>query len=134
MYPLQIAEQEPLKIWCQFHILIHILGLKMNPEALSQLLVSLNINPDKIDNEMYAKIICVLLFIVDEQIGGVKFLRQRSKSFEMKSAYSMNNLSQKLVALTRKKTFLLKKREEQETLQRPGAPIQVHISNPCQYG
>ncbi|AKB35655.1 hypothetical protein MSSAC_3689 [Methanosarcina siciliae C2J] len=38
----------------------------MTPEALTQLLASLDINPDKIEDEKYAKIIRVLLFIIDE--------------------------------------------------------------------
>ncbi|AKB22739.1 hypothetical protein MSWH1_2468 [Methanosarcina sp. WH1] len=38
----------------------------MTPEALTQLLASLDINPDKIEDEKYAKIIRVLLLIIDE--------------------------------------------------------------------
>jgi len=47
----------------------------MTPEALTQLLASLDINPDKIEDEKYAKIIRVLLFIIDEQSREIESFR-----------------------------------------------------------
>ena len=51
--------------------------MKMTPEALTQLLASLDINPDKIEDEKYAKIIRVLLFIIDELSREIESFRSK---------------------------------------------------------
>jgi len=47
----------------------------MTPEAITQLLASLDINPDKIKDERYAEITHVLLFIIDEQSREIEYLK-----------------------------------------------------------
>ena len=51
----------------------------MTPEAITQLLTSLDINPDKIKDEKYAKIIRVLLIIIDEQSRERESLRSENQ-------------------------------------------------------
>lgn len=51
----------------------------MNPEALTQLLTSLDIDPDNIEDEKYAKIIRTLLFIIEEQNREIEFLKAENQ-------------------------------------------------------
>ena len=51
----------------------------MTPEAITQLLTSLDINPDKIKDEKYAEIIRVLLIIIDEQSRERESLRSENQ-------------------------------------------------------
>ncbi len=47
----------------------------MTSKAPPQSPFSLDINPDEIEDEKYAKIIRELLFIIDKQNGALEFLR-----------------------------------------------------------
>ena len=53
----------------------------MTPEAITQLLASLDINPDKIKDEKYAEIIRVLLFIIEKQNDEIEFLKAENQKF-----------------------------------------------------
>ncbi|AKB24930.1 hypothetical protein MSMTP_1461 [Methanosarcina sp. MTP4] len=51
----------------------------MNPEALKQLLTFLDIDPDNIEDETYAKIIRTLLFIIKGQNREIEFLKAETQ-------------------------------------------------------
>src|SRR5665647_2499368 len=61
-------------------ILIHFLGIKMNLEALKQTLASLDINPDEIEDERYAKAFRILFAIIEilgEELNSLKAENQK---------------------------------------------------------
>jgi hypothetical protein len=58
---------------------IHVLEIKMNLEVLKQTLVSLDINPDKIDDERYAKAFRILFAIIEIQNEEIEALKAENQ-------------------------------------------------------
>jgi hypothetical protein len=94
-------------------------GEKMSLKAPNQLLGSLNINPDEIEDEKYARLFAFYLQSLKNRTNRLNSLKQKTKSFEMRSIYlKVNKPNLKLVFLKRVKIFLLKRRYEKESFYR----------------
>ena len=63
----------------------------MDQEALKQTLASLDINPDEIEDERYAKAFRILFAIIEKQNEETKPSKQRTRNLETKSTYSKVN-------------------------------------------
>jgi hypothetical protein len=63
----------------------------MELEALKQLLASLDINPDKIEDKRYAAAFRILFLSLKNRMKRLNSSRLRTKSFETKSTYSKVN-------------------------------------------
>jgi cell division protein FtsB len=59
--------------------LYHILEKKTNLEALNQLLESLNINPDEIEDERYVTAFRILFAIIEKQNEEIEFLKAENQ-------------------------------------------------------
>jgi hypothetical protein len=88
----------------------------MDLEAQKHKLASFDINPDEIEDKRYATAFRILFAIIEKQNEEIEFLKQRTKSFEMKSTYlKVNKPNLKFVVLKRVMIFLLKRRDEKES-------------------
>ena len=92
----------------------------MTPEAITQLLTSLDINPDKIKDEKYAEIIRVLLIIIDEQSRERESLRSENQKLRDGINYCLkvNKPNLKFVALKKMKIFRQKQRDTKDGVYR----------------
>jgi len=59
----------------------------MSLKAPNQLLGSLNINPDEIEDEKYARLFVFYLQSLKNRTNRLNSLKQKTKSFEMRSIY-----------------------------------------------
>jgi hypothetical protein len=94
-------------------------GEKMDLGALEQLLASLNINPDEIEDKKYATLFAFYFQSLKNRMRKLNSSKQRTKSFEMKSIYlKVNKPNPKFLVLKRVTIFLLKKRDEKDGFRR----------------
>src|SRR5674536_331717 len=97
----------------------------MNLEALKQTLESLDINPDEIEDEIYAKVFRILFAIIEilsEEIDALKSENQKLR--DEVNLLKGEQTKPKFVVLKRMMIFLLKMKEENEILEKAGNQVQ----------
>ena len=89
----------------------------MNLEALNQLLDSLNINPDEIEDERCARSFRILFAIIEKQNEEIEFLKAENQKLRDEiNLLKGEQTKPKILGSKRVKIYLLKRRDKKGSL------------------